>query len=125
MRNLHNILSDKYGIEALYLLREWEMLQVKDSDYKNHCRFTLRCISQGIIPVSIRLKTTVKTDMARKIIRKAESDILHTRVKSITSFLDNNNKQLDRCRSQLVSIVTTKTMDKCQYLINKVRKFRH
>ena len=50
MRNLDNILSDKYEIEALHLLREWERLQVKNSDYRNHCRFTHRCINQGIIP---------------------------------------------------------------------------
>ena len=125
MRNLHNILSDKCGIEALHLLREWDMLQVKDSDYRNHHRFTFRCISQGIIPVTFRLQTIVKSEEAMKIIRKAESHLVHARVKSINSFLDNNNKQLDRCRSQIASIVTTKTMEECQNLINRVREFRH
>ena len=68
MRNLHKIVFDKYGMEALHLLKEWEKLQIRDSDYRNHQIFTLRCINKGITPVSIRLKTTIKTEKARKII---------------------------------------------------------
>ena len=49
-------------------------LQIRDSDYRNHQIFTLRCVSKGITLVSIRLKTTVRTENARKIIRKAEKD---------------------------------------------------
>ena len=71
-------------------------------------------------------KTTIKSEKARKIIRKAERDLLQARVKSINNFLDNNNnKQPDRYRSQLASIVTTKTLEECQNLINKLREFRH
>ena len=46
------------GLEALQALQEWEKWVIKDSDYKNHRRFTLRCINKGIIQVSIRLKST-------------------------------------------------------------------
>ena len=76
--------------------------------------FMPRCINKGITPVSIRLKTTIKTEKARKLIRKAERDLLQARVKSINSFLDNNNKQRDICRSQLASMVTTITMQQFQ-----------
>ena len=78
----------------------------------------------GIIPLSIKLKATIKMEKARKIIRKAERDFLQARVKFINSFLDNN-KQRDICRSQLVSIVTTTIMQQCQELIDKVREFRY
>ena len=66
MGNLHRILSDKYEIEALYLLREWEKLQIRDSDYRNHQVLTHRCINKGITPDSIRLKTTVKTEKGKE-----------------------------------------------------------
>ena len=39
-------------------LKPWERLEVKDSDYRNHPRFTLRCISKDLIPASVRLKLT-------------------------------------------------------------------
>ena len=125
MRNLHKIISDQYGIEALCLLRNWKKLKIRYSNYRNHQIFTLRCISKGITPVSIRLKTTVRTEKARKIIRKAERDLLQARVKSINSLPDNNTKQRVLCRSQLVSIISTTSMQKYQELIDKVREFRY
>ena len=82
-------------MEALHLLRDWEKLQMRDSNYRNHGIFTLRCISKGITPVSIRLKTTVRTEKARKMIRKAERDLLQARVKSINCMLYSNAKQRD------------------------------
>ena len=112
-------------MEALHLLRDWEKLQIRDSNYGNHHIFTLRCTSKGITPVSIRLKTTVWTEKARRIIRKEERDLLQARVKSIKSLLDNNAKQRDLCRSKLASIISTPSMLECQELINKVREFRY
>ena len=49
--------------------------KLRDCDYRNHRIFTLKCISNELVPVSLRLKTTIKTERARKIIRKAEKDL--------------------------------------------------
>ena len=125
MRNLHNILSDKYVIRVLHLVREWEKIQIKECNYRNQCRFTLRCIHKGIIPVSVRLQTTIESEKAKKIIRKAERDLLQARIKFINNILDNNSKQLEKCKSQLASLVTTTIMEECEGFINKVREFRH
>ena len=125
MRNLYRYISDIYGLEALYLLRDWGKIQIGDSYYRNNWIFTLRCISKGITPVSIRLKTTVRTSRVRKIIRNAERDILQARVKTINTLLYNNAKQRARCRSQLASIISTTSMLECQELIDKVKESRH
>ena len=93
MRNLNKFISDQYGMETLHILMGWKKLQIRDSNYRNHQIFTLRCICKGITAVSIRFKTTVRTEKAKKIIRKAERDLLQARVKSINSLLDNNAKQ--------------------------------
>ena len=37
MRNLHQIILEGNGMEALQLFRERERLQLRDCDYKNHC----------------------------------------------------------------------------------------
>ena len=84
---------------------------------QEQCKYSLcRYISKGITPVGIRLKTTVRTKRGRKIIKKAERDLLQARVKSINSLLDNNTKQKDRCRSQLASIYLPLQCFKCQEL---------
>ena len=90
----------------------------------NHRTFTLKCITKDLVPVSIRLKTTIRTEKARKIIRKAEKDLLQARVKSINSILGDNTKQRELCRSQLASILSTSTMMQCQQLIDKVNEIR-
>ena len=81
-------------------------------------------ISKELVPVSIRLKTTIKIERARKIIRKAEKDLFQARVKSINSILGDNAKQRELSRSQLVSVTSTSTMDKCQQFIDKVSELR-
>ena len=90
------------------ILWEWESLEIKDSDYRNHLRFTFRCLSKDLIPVSVRLKSTVNTRRSKQIIYKAERQLLQDRVKEINDILWDNLIKLDRCRSRLSSKVTIK-----------------
>ena len=54
------ITLENYGIGSLRLLRDWEKFQLRQCDFKNHRIFTLRCIHSELVPVSIRLKSTLK-----------------------------------------------------------------
>ena len=101
-----------------------EKFKLRDCNYRNHRIYTLKCISNELVPVSLRLKTTLKTEKARKIIRKAERDLLQARVKSINSILGDNAKQIELSRSKLASIVSATSMDKCQQFIDKVSELR-
>ena len=93
MRNLHNILLQEDGIEARHLFRLWEKLRLRTVKYKNHRIFTLRCLHNDLILVSIKLKSTLKSARANQILRKAEKELLQTRIKSINYILDNTSKQ--------------------------------
>ena len=123
MKNLHNINEEKHGKGSLHLMWELESLEIKDSDYRNHWRFTLRCISKDLIPVSVRLKSTINCRRAKQIIHRTERQLLQDRVKGINGIIWDNAIKLDRCRSRLSSLVTT-TMEKCMDFITKVREFR-
>ena len=120
MRNIHKFIEDKHEIEDLHLLWEWEKLQIKDSDYRNHQKFTCRYIIKGLIPVSVRLKSTgnSRSRRAKEIIHRAERQLLQDRVKGINCILWENAIKLERCRSRLLSSVTTTTIDKCTDFIN-------
>ena len=124
MRNLHQIILQEYGLEVLHLLRDWERLWLRASDCKNHRIFTLRCIHKELIPGSIKLKSTLKTEKTNKIVRKAEKDLLQARVKAINSILDNVAKQTELCRSQLASILSAQRPRECQGFIEKVGEIR-
>ena len=112
------------GVEAWHLFRLWEKLQLGASKYKNHRIFTLRCLHNDWIPTSIKLKSTLKSTRANKILRKAEKELLQTRVKSINYILDNTSQQLEECRSQLASIISTQRLRECQDFIDKVGEIR-
>ena len=124
MRNLHNILLQEDGIEARRLFRLWEKLRLRASDYKNHRIFTLRCLHNDLIPVSIKLKSTIKSTRAKQILRKAEKELLQARIKSINFILDNTSKQLEECRSKLATIISTQKLRECQDFVDKVSENR-
>ena len=124
MRNLHQIILQEYGLEALHLFRDWERFWLRASNYKKHRIFTLRCIHKDLIPVSIKLKSTLKTEKAKKIVRKAEKDLLQAKVKAINSILDNVAKQTELYRSQLASILSEQGLTECQGFIEKVAEIR-
>ena len=106
------------------MFRDWERLWLRASDYKNHRIFTHRYLHKELIPVSIKLKSTLQTEKARKIIRKAEKDLLQARVKAINSILDNVAKQTELHRSQLASILSAQRRRECQGFIDKVGEIR-
>ena len=124
MRNLHQFILENYGIELLRLLRDWERLQFKQCNYKNHRIFTLRCLHNDLVPVNIKLKSTFKSERAKKILRMAEKQLLQTRLKSINSLLDNNAKQLELTRSKIASILTAPNYQQCQEFIEKIKEKR-
>ena len=124
MRNLHKFILENYGIASLRLLRNWEKFQLRQCNFKNHRIFTLRYIHSGLVPVSIRLKSTLKSERAKKILRMAEKQLLQTRLKSINSLLDNNAKHLELIRSKIVSILTTPNYQECQDFIEKIKEKR-
>ena len=72
----YNIESE-YGKEIVQTFQCWEKLEYKMADFENHCRFTLRCLSKDVIPVSVRLKSTINTPKGRYIVRKAERALLN------------------------------------------------
>ena len=74
MRNVHKDIKAKYGMEALQQLQLWEKSVLRESNFKNHRIFTVKCISYNLVPVSVKLKSSCSkiSPGARKIIEKAE-----------------------------------------------------
>ena len=120
----HKFILENNGIEVLRLFRDWERLQCRECNYKNHRILTLRCLHNDLVPVSIKLKSSLRTERARKILGSAEKKLLQARLKSINSLLDNNAKQIGLTRSQIASILPTPSYSKCQEFIEKVKELR-
>ena len=118
------VMNSRGGIEARRLFRLWEKLKIRASDYRNHRIFTLRCLHSDLIPVSIKLKSTIKSTRAKQILRKAEKELLQARIKSINFILDSTSQQLEECRSKLATIISTQKLRECQDFVDKVSENR-
>ena len=125
MRNIHTHLRSEYGIESVRLLCQWERIRGKMADFKNHRRFSLRCLSEDVIPVSIKLRSNIRTPNGQYIIRRAEKALLNERIWSINNTIYMFNHQLDTCKTDLEKIIKEEDLKECQECINPRREARH
>ena len=125
MRNIHAHIIQEYGQESVRIFRQWEKMEMKMADFKNHRRFTLRCLSKGIVPVSIKLNSTVKTPKCIYIVRKAESMLMNQRFRSNNNTITMLNCQIHTCINNLNCMLNKEVMEECHEFINYRRERRH
>ena len=121
MRNIHQHIKAEYGLENVRLFCRWEKLECKMEDFKNHRRFLLRCLSADIIPVSIRLKSNIRSPKGLNIIKRAEKALLNERVRNINNTITMLEKEIDTCMNELYSTIDRETSENCLVFI-KTRK---
>ena len=88
-------------------------------NFANHRRFTLRCLSKGLVPVSICLKKNIKTP---KGLQRADRSLLNERVRLINNTLNMLKSQRDTCIDQLRRVLSNEWMDKCKDFIEVGRE---
>ena len=122
-------MKQEYGQESIFLLPQWEKLEKKMANYRNHLRFTIKCLKNEVIPVSVRLKTNIKTPKGIQIIRKAEKQLLNERIRSITNTIELLMLKRDTCSNKVKEILLEKddhnTLEDCNNLIERVKEYRH
>ena len=95
MRNLHNAIGTEFGMENVDILRKWKHLEKKIADFKNHRRFTLRCLSQRITPNSLKLRSNIKTTRGKRILEKAERQLANERIRNINNTIETCSWERD------------------------------
>ena len=120
-------MKQEYGQESIFLLQQWEKLEKKMANYRNHLRFTIKCLKNEVIPVSVRLKTNVKTLRGIQIIRKAEKQLLNEQIRSINNILELLMLKKDTCSSKLKELLKDdqNTLEECNTLKERVKEYRH
>ena len=93
--NLISDLRNNYGEYSVSLFRKWENTAKKMADYRNHRRFTLKCIKASITPVSCKLKPppSFRSRKSYQIIHKVEKQLLYERIRNINGILATLDKQ--------------------------------
>ena len=122
MRNIHNHLILQYGREMNQNFCQWEKLEMKMADFSNHRRFSLRCLSKGLIPTSIKLRSNIRTPKGQHIIYKAEKSLLNERIRNINNTIAMLKLQVDTCTNLLETNLDRKRMEECCRFIESKRE---
>ena len=99
-------LSEEYGRENVKIFQQWEKYKRKMADFTNHRRFTLRCLSKGLVPVSIHLTKNIGTPKGLQIIKRAERALMNERIRSINNTLNMVRSLRDACINQLREVLS-------------------
>ena len=127
MRNLIHILEEKYGKNSIGIFRNWEKMEGKVSNFKNHQRFLLRCLSQGVTPVSLKLKNLTRTKKGEGIIKRAEKQLLNERIRNINYKIEKFEHDKYMYENQLQEILKEDHImwNACKEEVLKRREIRH
>ena len=125
MRNLHYSIGREFGLENVAILRKWEQLENKIANFKNHRRFTLRCLSQKITFNSLKLKSNIKTSKGKRILERAERQLANECVRSIYNTIATCICSRDTCMKDLQDLISSFYFQECSKLIERVKEERH
>ena len=95
------------------------------ANFKNHRRFSLRCLSEDVILVSIKLRSNIRTPKGQFKIRRAEKALLNERIRLVNNTIYMFSHQLDTCKTDLGKIIKEGDLKECQEFINTRREARH
>ena len=124
MRNIHAYLVSEYGKESVRIFWQWEKIEMKMADFQNHRRFSLRCLSKDIIPVSVKLRSNIKTPKGNYIVGKVERALLNERIRSLNNIITMFKYQIDTCKNQLNNRIDRKAMEEYHIFIGEKRESR-
>ena len=105
MRSLIQVLEQKYGKNSIAIFKNWEKIEGKVSNFKNHQRFSLRCLSQGVTPVGLWLKNLTRTQRGEGIIKRAEKQLLNERIRNINYKIEMYHHDKCMYKKQLEEIL--------------------
>ena len=115
----------EYSQESVKLWQKWERSEKKMVDFKNHRRFTLRCLDSNIIPVSLKLKRNIRTPRPSNVIKKTERALLNERIRTINSTIEMLECQCHTCKSEPNKVLDRETMAECDKIMVKIKEDRH
>ena len=92
--------------------------------YKNHQRFSLRCLSKGLIPVRWRLKNNIRTYKSDCIIQRAEKSLLNERIRNI-NILERLDHDRYMYKLKLSAILGPDLTKECKGFIEDLKETRH
>ena len=99
-------------------------LRKKMAYFKNWEIF-MRCLDSNIIPVSLRLKSYIRTRKAISFIRKTEKALLNERGRTINNSTEMLECKSHTCKTDLSRVLDQETVVECIEVMHKIKEDRH
>ena len=98
-------LSNRSVVREVFSYCNSGKIREKMANFRNHWRFTIKCLKNDIIPVSVRFKTNIHTTKGLDIIRRVEKQLLNECMRSIKNQLEMFMFKRDTCTLKLKDIL--------------------
>ena len=105
----------EYGKEQR---KRWQIFQKSQGIF-------IKMPENNIIPVSLRLKSNIKTPRGLNIIRKTEKGLLNGRIKTINNTIERLECQKDTCILELSRVLDKEAMAECNRFMDKLKEDKH
>ena len=106
------------------MYRKMERIELKICDNKNHWRFSLRYLSKGVIPVSLKLKNNIRTHKSDCLIYQAEKKLLNESIRNINNTIECLEHEKNMHKNKLNAILGPEIL-KSEIYINTAKEARH
>ena len=121
--NLFNNLNQRYGQSYIKEVRSWEGKEHKHTKYKCHLHFSLRCLSQNIVPKGVKLNIKqFSTFQERKIICKTHRSILNSHIRQCNKIIDNLKSQINKIKTSIKNKCNNKDFTDISNIICKSKE---
>ena len=94
------------------------------ANFESYSRFTLKCISQDVNPVSVKHKN-IRRSRSNTTIRKAEQQLMNEHIRSISNAMQLCKHQRDTCINNLTSVLDEGTLKECTEMMERINETRH
>ena len=102
-------------------IRDLESVNKKISRHKNHLTFTHRCKDLNLTPVSLKLKCPIRTNNAKKIIEKAEKELVRERIRVISNKISNLESKHNAINVDIETRVNPEVKTQVDFHVNSSR----
>ena len=120
--NVHRRLELDYGRDCLKKFRELEKCERTIARFRSHLHFSLHCLHRGIVPRSIKLKTSVRGHRAGKILHQTEHVLLSERIRQINYRIGGLNSDKTDLDEWLFTRLPSNRYDEIRHFVHNASR---
>ncbi|KAF7215203.1 transcript variant X2, partial [Nothobranchius furzeri] len=95
-KNTPKMFKEKYRQQEAKDFHHLERVHQKRARLRNHLRFNLTCRDENITPISLQLKTQIRTKTTQNIMERAQRALLKERIRNATTKQKQVEDELER-----------------------------